>query len=132
MRDSWRVGLVIGAAWNLANLWCLQRLLAAWFAPPPSASPKANADPSGRAMGGGVGPEGRDRVRDPRRSAVLQGVGWLLIKFPLLYGTAWWCFSRLSISLIGFGIGFTLILLAAMAKLLLQARRMVARMPNAR
>jgi hypothetical protein len=74
-------GLLAGGVWNLVNLWCLSRLLAAWLGPQRSTA----------------------RV-----------VRWLVIKFPLLYGVAWLLLSRAWVSMVGFGVGFTLVLLAAL------------------
>jgi len=66
-------GVLAGAAWNLASLWCLSRMLAAWLG--------------------------------PRRSS-RRALGWLLVKFPLLYVLAFVMLRSGSVSLVGFGIGF--------------------------
>ena len=71
-------GMITGATWNLANLWCLRQLLTTWLG---------------------------SKQSTPRV------VAWLAVKFPLLYLAAWWLLSRPAISLIGFGIGFTMVLI---------------------
>jgi hypothetical protein len=58
--------------------------------------------------------------------------GWLLAKFPLLYAAAWLYLSRPGASVVGFGAGFTLVLLAAMAWFLFQAQRMTLLGPHGR
>ena len=40
-------------------------------------------------------------------------IGWLLVKFPLLYPLVFTILRRPGISLLGFGIGFTVVLLTA-------------------
>ncbi len=40
-----------------------------------------------------------------------RAIVWLLVKFPLLYLLAVVCLSRASISLVGFGIGFSVVLM---------------------
>jgi len=52
-----------------------------------------------------------------------RALGWLLAKFPLLYAAAWVYLSRPGASVIGFGVGFTVILIAAMAWFVLQAQQ---------
>jgi hypothetical protein len=51
-------------------------------------------------------------------------IGWLLAKFPLLYVFVFVALRQPSISLIGFGIGFTVILVAAVGALAFSAQRM--------
>jgi hypothetical protein len=82
-------GLAAGAAWNLASLFCLHRLLRAWLAKPPS-----------------------------RRRVLL----WFGLKFPLLYGLALSLFRASAPFLIGFGLGFTVVLLVMLGWALAQAR----------
>ena len=59
----------------------------------------------------------------PRPSRRL-ALGWLLAKFPLLYAAAWVCLSHPGSSAAGFGVGFTVVLIAAMAWFAFQAQRM--------
>jgi hypothetical protein len=99
MTEPFVLGLAAGAAWNLASLWLLTRLLGAWLGPRPST----------------------------RRA-----IGWLLLKFPLLYLGAFVLLRHPSISVIGFGIGFTLVLAVAVAALALKAGRMTARTSHGR
>ena len=44
-----------------------------------------------------------------------RAIGWLLLKFPLLYGLAFVALRSPVISLIGFGVGFTVSLAAMLA-----------------
>ena len=92
MTTNLAVGLLTGAAWNGANLWCLRRLLAAWLGP---------------------------------RRSTRRAVGWLLVKFPLLYALAFVLLRR-GVSLVGFSVGFTLVLAAVIISLALSARRPLA------
>ncbi len=85
-------GVLAGGAWNLASLWCLSQLLAAWLGPQPS-----------------------------RRRAIL----WLAVKFPLLYLAAFTLLRQPGLSLIGFGVGFSVVLAIAVAALAANARQMV-------
>ena len=85
-------GVLAGGLWNLASLWCLSQLLAAWLGPQPS-----------------------------RRRAIL----WLSVKFPLLYLAAFALLRQPGLSLIGFGVGFSLVLVIAVAALAANARQMV-------
>ena len=85
-------GVLAGGLWNLASLWCLSQLLAAWLGPRPS-----------------------------QRRAIL----WLSVKFPLLYLAAFALMRQSGLSLVGFGVGFTVVLIVAVAALALQAQRMV-------
>ena len=55
----------------------------------------------------------------PRRAAA-----WFLVKFPLLYAAAWFCLSRPAVSLIGFSLGFTAVLLIVLAWAILRVQRM--------
>lgn len=98
MTERLFLGLLAGAAWNTASLWCLSRLLGSWIGPSPS-----------------------------RRRALM----WLPVKL-LLYAAAWWLLSRPAVSLIGFSLGFTLVLAAAAGRLLLRARRMAFARINGR
>lgn len=78
------LGMVAGMWWNVASLWCLTRLLAAWLGPHPS-----------------------------RRRAI----GWLLVKFPLLYAVVLVLLRAPSVSSLGFGVGFSAGLLLLMVAL---------------
>ena len=89
MTDRFLFGLLAGAAWNAASLWCLSRLLGSWLGPSPS----------------------RRRV-----------AAWLALKITL-YGTAWKVIAQPAVSLIGFGLGFTVVLVAALAWALVRAQR---------
>ena len=93
------IGVVAGIAWNLASLWCLSRLLAAWLGPSPS-----------------------------KRRAI----GWLLVKFPLLYLLAFALVRGSSVSLIGFGAGFSAVLVVMLAAFALRAQRRIAVPSNGR
>ena len=44
-----------------------------------------------------------------------RAIGWLLVKFPLLYVLVFTILRRPGLSLLGFGIGFTIVLLTAVA-----------------
>lgn len=83
-------GVLAGGLWNLASLWCLTRLLAAWLGPRPS-----------------------------RRRAIF----WLIMKFPLLYLLVLGFFRMPSRSIAGFGAGFTVTLVMAVAWLSIRARQ---------
>ena len=61
----------------------------------------------------------------PQRSRRL-ALGWLILKFPLLYVLAFG-FVRASIgSLVGFGVGFTLVLIVVVGGLAIRARPLSA------
>ena len=60
----------------------------------------------------------------PQRST-RRALGWLLVKFPLLYALLFVAFRHQAISLVGFGIGFTLVLCVALAILGLSAQQMI-------
>jgi hypothetical protein len=61
------------------------------------------------------------------KPSMKRAIGWLLIKFPCLYAAAVLLFVRREISLIAFGVGFTVVLASAAAFLLLQASRCMLR-----
>jgi hypothetical protein len=65
------------------------------------------------------------------RPSTRRAVGWLLLKFPMLYLAAFMLLHQPSVSVIGFGIGFTVVLAAAVADAALQAGRITTR-PNGR
>ena len=54
----------------------------------------------------------------PSRRRVLL---WLAVKFPLLYGGVWVLLRTPEISMVGFGIGFSLVLVGAMVWLVRRA-----------
>ena len=85
-------GVLVGGLWNLASLWCLSQLLAAWLGPQPS-----------------------------RRRAIV----WLCVKFPLLYLAAFALLRQPGLSLLGFGVGFSVVLVVAVAALAANARQLV-------
>ena len=85
------LGVLVGAAWNLASFWCLVRLLNLWLSPKPS-----------------------------KRRVLL----WVLVKFPLLYLLAGILLYTRVVSLLGFGIGFTIVLALAMGWFAWHAARM--------
>ena len=87
------LGVFAGGAWNIVNLWCLTRLLAAWLGP----------------------------QRSQRRV-----IGWLLVKFLVLYGLACGLLQHPAVSILGFSIGFSVILATAVAFLALRGRSMFA------
>ena len=86
------IGLLAGGVWNLANFWCLSRLLYVWVTP-----------------------------RASRRRAL----GWLLVKFPLLYVVVFLLLRAPSVSLVGFGLGFTAILAVAVGWCAFPIKRMI-------
>ncbi len=92
MGGSVMLGVLAGAAWNLASLWCLTRMMGAW-----------------------LGPNGSTK----------RAAGWILVKFPLLYLLAF-AMLRSSISIIGFGIGFSVVLLVSVAWFVLNAQKLMA------
>ena len=53
-----------------------------------------------------------------------RAIVWGLIKFPLLYGIAFALLRARLVSLVGFGLGFSLILLGALARFALAAQRL--------
>ena len=70
-------GVLAGALWNAANLWCLSQALGVWLNP---------------------------------RSVRRQQIGWFVVKFPLLYALVFGLLQIPGFSLVGFGIGFTVVL----------------------
>ena len=59
------------------------------------------------------------------RQSTRRALGWLLVKFPLLYALLIVAFRFRMVSAAGFGIGFTLVLGAALGVLGFSARRMI-------
>ena len=55
-----------------------------------------------------------------------RAVTWLLIKFPLLYGVIFTVFISRAVSSIGFGIGFTVVLVVLLGWYVLRAPQMAA------
>jgi len=97
------ISVVAGAAWNLASLWCLAQMLAAWLGSSQSA----------------------DRDSRGGRSLRRRAIGWLLVKFPLLYVLIVFLFRSPAISLVAFSIGFSVVLMTAVIGLALPSRRLV-------
>ena len=60
----------------------------------------------------------------PKRSS-RRAIGWLLLKFPLLYALIVVAFGHRAISLLGFGIGFTVVLVVALGVLGVSARQAI-------
>ena len=54
-----------------------------------------------------------------------RAIGWLLVKFPLLYTLLVVLLRHPAISLLGFGIGFTIVLVVAVGVLAFQRRQTV-------
>jgi hypothetical protein len=75
-----------------------------------------------RLLGAWLGPS------PSRRRALL----WLLVKFPLLYLLAVALLRSPQVSSVGFGLGFTLVLIAAIAQVVMQVRSRTARHPHGR
>ena len=123
------IGVAAGIAWNLASLWCLSRMLAAWLVPPP-------------ARGGAITGLTFERRPESRPATILrfqsafggrwQVVGWLLVKFPLLYLLAFALLRGSSVSLVGFGAGFSAVLVVMLAAFALRAQRRIAVPSNGR
>ena len=101
-------GIAAGALWNAASLWCLTRLLRAWLGPP-------------HALPGSLEATRRTAASPMAR---WQGAGWVLVKFPLLYGLAIALLRSRAVSLLGFGVGFTLVLAIAVGWFAVAARRL--------
>lgn len=99
MTNSLIAGMVAGAAWNAANLWCLSHLVFSWLGPKPS-----------------------------KRRAL----GWLVIKFPVLYVLVFAYLTHPAGSVAGFGLGFTLLLASAAVWFAVRAQRLVAVRPHGR
>ena len=59
-------------------------------------------------------------------------IAWALVKFPLLYLLVGFLFMTRAVSLLGFGIGFTIVLLFAMGWFWLQASRTALVRPHGR
>lgn len=108
------LGLLAGGLWNLANLYCLTRLLTAWLGPPRPAGHDGRPPRLWRSAGRGGGRRSTRRV-----------VGWLLVKFIALYVLAFALLRLPGVSPVGFGVGFTVVLIGAVWLLALRARRLV-------
>lgn len=59
-------------------------------------------------------------------------IGWLLVKFPALYAAAFALLTRQTISCLGFGIGFTVVLVTAIGCVALQASPFMVSPPHGR
>ena len=66
------------------------------------------------------------------RHSTRRALGWLLVKFPLLYALLVVAFRRQMVSAAGFGIGFTLVLGVALAALGYSTRQMIKVRPHGR
>ena len=100
------IGIIAGGAWNVLSLWCLSQMLAAWLGP--KSSPARSE--AGRA----------------RRRAII----WLLVKFPLLYALLFMIVKSPSVSVVGFGIGFTATLLLALGWQAMKSRAISNQLSN--
>lgn len=67
----------------------------------------------------------------PRRSQ-RRTITWLLIKFPLLYTAMFLLLRHPAVSVIGFGIGFTVVLAATVIRLALDAQHVTMVRPHGR
>jgi hypothetical protein len=67
--------------------------------------------------------------RPPSRRRAL---GWLLLKFPLLYALAFAAFRCPSVSVVGFGIGFTVVLVMAIGWFVVSLQRVAVVHPDGR
>ena len=76
----------------------------------------------GQLLGAWLGPTPSQR----------RAVGWLLVKFPALYLLAFGYLSRPAASVVGFGIGFTVVLAVATGWCVLRAQRLVPVRPHGR
>ncbi len=54
-----------------------------------------------------------------------RAIGWLLVKFPFLYVGIFFLMRHPAVSLLGFGIGFTVVLVVAVGVLAFQTRQTV-------
>ncbi len=61
-----------------------------------------------------------------------RAIGWLLLKFPLLYLLVFVVFRRPAVSLVGFGIGFTVVLAVVVGGIGIQATRTALAPPHDR
>ena len=61
-----------------------------------------------------------------------RALGWLLVKFPCLYGLAFLLLWTRAVSPVGFGIGFTIVLLMMMGGMALRATSFALAPPHGR
>jgi hypothetical protein len=61
----------------------------------------------------------------PQRSR-RRALGWLLVKFPLLYAVVFLLLRYSGVSLLGFGVGFTVVLVGALTLLAIRSRQLFA------
>jgi hypothetical protein len=61
-----------------------------------------------------------------------RAIAWLVLKFPLLYLLAAGVLLHQRVSVVGFGLGFTVVLLVIVGWFALQARRMTVLRPHGR
>ena len=106
------LGILVGGLWNLLSLWCLIHLLNAWVVPPPVLGLREAGRKPPLPLG-------------PRLRRGTQVGGWLLVKFPLLYALLFVSFRHQAVSLLGFGVGFTVVLVVALGVLGFSARQMI-------
>lgn len=83
------IGVFVGAIWNFLNLICLTQGLTVWF-------------------------DLNDNRLDYRPRSRWYKIGLFVVKFPLLYGSAIWLLMNPQVSKVGFGSGFTVMIVAAM------------------
>ncbi|MBI3997372.1 MAG: hypothetical protein HY352_06935 [Candidatus Omnitrophica bacterium] len=109
------MGVFAGGLWNLVSLWCLSQLLHAWLGTPRPAGHQSRPPQLLRGSGQGGGQPSRRRA-----------IAWLLVKFPLLYFIIFRVFQSPEVSVLGFGVGFTIVLGVSLVWWVWQAKRMGA------
>lgn len=75
-----------------------------------------------RLLGAWLGPQ-------PSRRRVM---GWIVVKFPLLYLCAFMLLRSSSVSLLGFGVGFSVVLIGAVGWLTFHTSQLFAVKPDGR
>lgn len=58
------------------------------------------------------------------RASRRRAVGWLIVKFPLLYLAVFLLLSAPTLSVVGFGVGFTVVLALAISSMAWHSRRL--------
>src|SRR3989338_3413584 len=94
-------GFLAGSIWNVCSLWCLRRLLHAWLGRSGAQKEKTDFKPS-------------------KKTVML----WLLVKFPILYLAAFYILRSSWCSMVGFALGFSVVLVSAIVLLILYGQRM--------
>jgi len=61
------------------------------------------------------------------RASKRRALGWVLVKFPVLYGLVFVLLAQPRVSVVGFGLGFTLVLFLAIAGLAIRTKTLTAR-----